>query len=124
MEKKVIMVVDDTPSNLQYAMEVLADLYKVVPVKSGEAALIALNKVVPDLILLDIEMPDMDGFETLRKLKADKRCETVPVIFLTSQSDAGSVKAVLDLKPQGYILKTTPSEIILDKIEDFFRKSM
>lgn len=87
MKQKVIMVVDDTPSNLQQAMMVLEDTYKVVPVKSGIAALEALKKVTPDLILLDIEMPEMDGFETIVKIKEQSEFSKIPVIFLTSHAD-------------------------------------
>lgn len=116
MDKKIIMVVDDTPSNLQYAMQVLEELYKVVPVKSGEAALAAVNKIMPDLILLDIEMPEMDGFETLRKLKADSRVENIPVIFLTSHADKeneikGFYEGAVD-----FIMKPFVPEIMLARV--------
>lgn len=116
-DKKTIMVVDDTPSNLQYAMQVLSDTYKVVPVKSGEAALSALKKVTPDLILLDIEMPDMDGFETIRKIReSDDLCVNTPVIFLTSHSDKESEIRGFAEGAGDFIMKPFVPEIMLARI--------
>lgn len=116
MEKKVIMIVDDTPSNLQYAMQVLADLYKVVPVKSGEAAIAAFEKVIPDLILLDIEMPEMDGFETLRKIKEDEKLSKIPVIFLTSHADKDSEIKGFKEGAVDFIMKPFVPEIMLVRV--------
>lgn len=116
MEKKVIMVVDDTPSNLQYAMEVLEEKYKVVPVKSGGAAIAALSKISPDLILLDIDMPEMDGFETLKSIKSNDAYSKIPVIFLTSHTDKeneirGFKEGAID-----FIMKPFVPEIMLVRI--------
>lgn len=116
MEKKVIMVVDDTPSNLQYAMEVLEEKYKVVPVKSGSAAIAALSKISPDLILLDIDMPEMDGFETLTSIKSNEAYSKIPVIFLTSHTDKeneirGFKEGAID-----FIMKPFVPEIMLVRI--------
>lgn len=116
-EKKIIMVVDDTPSNLQHAMQVLSDTYKVVPVKSGEAALSALEKVTPDLILLDIEMPDMDGFETIKRIRQSNHiCENTPVIFLTSHSDKESEIRGFAAGAGDFIMKPFVPEIMLARI--------
>lgn len=116
MEKKVIMVVDDTPSNLQYAMEVLEEKYKVVPVKSGSAAIATLSKISPDLILLDIDMPEMDGFETLKSIKSNDAYSKIPVIFLTSHTDKeneirGFKEGAID-----FIMKPFVPEIMLVRI--------
>lgn len=115
-EKKVVMVVDDTPSNLQNAMQVLADTYKVVPVKSGSAAMATLEKIVPDLILLDIEMPEMDGFETLRCIKKDDRCKNTPVIFLTSHTDKENEIKGFNEGAADFIMKPFVPEIMLVRI--------
>lgn len=115
-EKKIIMVVDDTPSNLQYAMEVLSELYKVIPVKSGEAALNAIQKIVPDLILLDIEMPEMDGFETLAKLKGNARYAKIPVIFLTSHTDKENEIRGFNEGAVDFIMKPFVPEIMLVRV--------
>ena len=116
MEKKVIMVIDDTPSNLQYAMEVLSNIYKVVPVKSGSAALVALEKVLPDLILLDIEMPEMDGFETLKALKENEKSSKIPVIFLTSHADKENEIRGFNEGAVDFIMKPFVPEIMLVRI--------
>lgn len=116
MDMKTIMVVDDTPSNLQYAMQVLSEKYKVVPVKSGVAALTALDKVRPDLILLDIEMPDMDGYETIRKIKQKPDCENIPVIFLTSHADKESEIRGFKEGAGDFIMKPFVPEIMLARV--------
>ena len=115
-DKKTVMVVDDTPSNLQYAMEVLSDLYKVVPIKSGENALAALEKVVPDLILLDIEMPGMNGFETIKKIYEDNRFESIPVIFLTAHADKENEIEGFKLGAVDFIMKPFVPEIMRARI--------
>ncbi|MDO4189136.1 MAG: response regulator [Lachnospiraceae bacterium] len=116
MQQKIVMVVDDTPSNLQQAMEVLQDKYKVMPVKSGVAALAALDKFVPDLILLDIEMPEMDGFETLRNIKSREELEKVPVIFLTSHADKENEIKGFNCGAVDFIMKPFVPEIMLVRI--------
>lgn len=116
MTKKVIMVVDDTPSNLQYAMQVLEAKYKVVPVKSGAAALTAIEKVVPDLILLDIEMPDMNGFEVLQKIRENSKFDAIPVIFLTSHADTENELRGFKEGAVDFIMKPFVPEIMLARV--------
>lgn len=81
---KTILVVDDDKMNLNNAMKILSSAYKVVPMPSGKMALNYLGKNIPDLILLDIMMPDMDGFEVMRQIRAKKEWADIPVIFLTA----------------------------------------
>ena len=95
---KKILVVDDNTINLKLADKILKENpdYKPVMVPSGARALQFLSKNVPDMILLDIMMPDMDGFETLTKIRADERLKEVPVLFLTADTEpetADEVKA-------------------------------
>src|SRR5687767_825301 len=79
-----ILVVDDTPANLQVLAGMLKDRgYKVRPVPSGKLALLAAQSDPPDLILLDINMPEMDGYEVCQQLKADDRLRAIPVIFIS-----------------------------------------
>jgi len=114
--KRVIMVVDDTPSNLQYAMEVLQDDYKVVPLKSGEACLNTLSKLRPDLILLDIEMPEMDGFTVISKIKEQKEYAQIPVIFLTSHADHENEVKGFKAGAVDFIMKPFVPEIMMVRI--------
>lgn len=85
---KSILIIDDNKVNLATARMVLRDEYKIIPVTSGVQALIYLEKNDCDIILLDINMPEMDGFETLKKIRAMQHCQNIPVIFLTADSDA------------------------------------
>ena len=90
-----ILVVDDTPANLRLLAGILnSQGYKVRPVPSGELALSAATGMPPDLILLDIMMPEMNGYQVCEKIKADERTRNIPVIFISAIND------VLDrLKP-------------------------
>jgi len=115
-EQKVIMVVDDTPSNLQYAIQVLGDRYKVVPVKSGEAALAAMERILPDLILLDIEMPQMDGYETMNRIRSVERTASIPVIFLTAHSDMDNELKGFQLGAVDFIIKPFVPQIMLARV--------
>lgn len=81
---KTILVVDDDKMNLNNAMKILSPAYKVIPMLSGKTALKYLTKNIPDLILLDILMPDMDGFEVMREIRGKQEWTDIPVIFLTA----------------------------------------
>src|SRR3954454_19224448 len=86
--KKTVMLVDDAPANIQVAREILKDTYKTRVATSGAKSL-ELVKVDPrpDLILLDVKMPEMDGYEVCRRLKADPSVRDIPVIFLTAMTE-------------------------------------
>ena len=84
---KTILVVDDDRMNLAAARKVLGDIYKVIPVMRGEEAITYLKENPCAMILLDINMPGMDGFQVLEKIRSIKRCESTPVIFLTADND-------------------------------------
>lgn len=115
-DMKTVMVVDDTPSNLQYAMEVLADLYKVVPIKSGEACLAAMEKVTPDLILLDIEMPGLNGFDTLKMVRAKEEYSSIPVIFLTAHADKENEIKGFEAGAVDFIMKPFVPEVMRARV--------
>jgi CheY-like chemotaxis protein len=83
-----ILLVDDQPANLQVLLQTLGNVgCKLLVAKSGEAALTIAQKARPDLILLDIMMPGIDGFEACRRLKANPDTEKIPIIFLSSLDD-------------------------------------
>ena len=87
-ENQTILVVDDTPENLQLIHGLLKNDYRIKVASRGEVALkIASTLPLPDLILLDIMMPEMDGYEVCRRLKADSMTAEIPVIFLTAKSE-------------------------------------
>lgn len=116
--KQVILVVDDTPDNLMLMNELLKDLYKVKLANGGERALrIASSDSPPDLILLDIMMPETDGYEVCIRLKADPRTRDIPVIFLTARSDVEDEKKGLDLGAVDYITKPISPSIVLARVK-------
>ncbi len=82
-----ILVVDDQPINLTLAKGFLSDEYSIIPVTSGEQALKYLETKVPDLILLDIMMPEIDGIETMKKIKENPSLDAVPIIMLSAEYD-------------------------------------
>ena len=83
----IILIVDDNAANLESAQKFLGKEYRIAAAKSGAAAFKYLEHNIPDLILLDIIMPEMDGFSVIEKLKADPRLAQIPVIFLTADND-------------------------------------
>ena len=103
--EKTIFVVDDNDTNLAKAKQSLEGDYRVFPLPSAVKLLSLLEKIIPDLILLDIEMPEMNGFEAIQKLKADTRFADIPVIFLTANIDEKSELAGFDMGAADYISK-------------------
>ncbi|PHV12420.1 response regulator [Chitinimonas sp. BJB300] len=116
-EKRILLVVDDTPDNLALMSGMLRNEYKVKLAPNGERALqIAIGEGQPELILLDIMMPDMDGYEVLRQLKRDARTCDIPVIFLTAMSAAEDEKIGLDLGAVDYITKPVNPAIVQARV--------
>src|SRR5512138_3614365 len=83
-----ILVVDDTPASLRLLTELLTkEGYRIRPASDGALALKSVAAKTPDLILLDVSMPDMDGYEVCRRLKADEKSSRIPVIFISASGD-------------------------------------
>ena len=120
--RKHILVVDDEPMMLRSIKAWLCEEYEITLVNSGRNALTYLEKHTVDLILLDYEMPLMSGSELLGHLRADSRLRQFPVIFLTAKDDKDSVMNVMSLKPDGYLLKSRPSNEITATVHEFFDK--
>ncbi len=120
--KKKILVVDDS-STIRMGMDrLLAKDYDVSEVNSGVAAIRAITLNKPDLILLDYEMPVCDGIQVLEMLHSENEFSDIPVIFLTARGDQESVKKVLSLKADGYLLKYLQPMEIKKRIDDFFNR--
>ncbi|MEH6460843.1 response regulator [Chitinimonas sp. JJ19] len=118
-EKHTVLVVDDTPDNLSLMSGLLRAAYKVKLAPNGERALqIAAGEGKPDLILLDIMMPEMDGYEVLRRLQADGATRDIPVIFLTAMSASEDEKIGLDLGAVDYITKPINPAIVLARVHN------
>lgn len=117
-ERATILVVDDTPDNLAVLSSLLKDDYRVKVASNGEKALkIAAGDNPPDLILLDIMMPGLDGYEVCRRLKADPRTHYIPVIFLTAKSEIDAEKMGLELGAVDYITKPISPPIVLARVK-------
>jgi response regulator RpfG family c-di-GMP phosphodiesterase len=117
--KATILVVDDTPDNLDLMSNLLKEDYKVKIANSGEAALKFLaSGLPPDLILLDIMMPGMDGYEVCRRLKRDSRTKNIPVIFLTAKTDVEDEKKGLELGAIDYITKPISPPIVMARVKN------
>ena len=114
--QSTIFVVDDNDTNLLMVKEALQDQYRVITLASAEKMFTVLDKIVPDLILMDIEMPDMDGFEALRRLKTS-RFENIPVIFLTSLNDSALEIRGFTLGAVDFITKPFTAPILINRIK-------
>ena len=117
-KRQTILVVDDVPDDILIIEEMLKKDYQVKAVTSGEAALkIARSDNPPDLILLDIIMPEMDGFEVCRKLREDAEGAMIPVIFLTAKVMTADEKMGFELGAVDYIRKPVDPEIVKTRIK-------
>lgn len=120
--KKKVLVVDDSGAMLRNVKGWLEDRYQVILANSGAMAIkyLALNR--PDLVLLDYEMPVINGKQVLEMIRTETEFSDIPVIFLTSKNDRESITQVMGLKPEGYLLKTMKPEDIVRTIDEFFEK--
>ncbi len=119
-EKKddLVLIVDDTKENLQVLGNILREnKYKIVLANNGSEALAIVAKRLPDLILLDIMMPDMDGFEVCSRLKADERTMHIPVIFLTAKTETEDIVRGFKLGGIDYITKPFKHEELLIRVK-------
>ena len=116
-EKQTILAVDDTPENLQLIHGLLKDDYRLKIANRGEAALkIAATLPVPDLILLDIMMPEMDGYEVCKRLKADHITADIPVIFLTAKVEIEDEEKGFEVGAVDYITKPISPPILKARV--------
>jgi putative two-component system response regulator len=115
--KKKIVLVDDNPVNLKLAGNTLMERYNVFTVPGAEKLFQLLEQTVPDLILLDVVMPGISGYEAIVTLKANPRTADIPVIFLTSQTDTVSELEGFSLGAVDYISKPFSPQLLLKRVE-------
>ncbi len=116
--KPIILVVDDTPENIDVLKGVLNADYAIRPARNGQIALKAANVFpLPDLVLLDIMMPDMDGYEVCRRLKADAVTRDIPIIFVTAKSEIEDEIEGLQLGAVDYITKPFRIPVVLARVQ-------
>lgn len=113
---KNIMIIDDDKMNLATARKVLSDTYKVIPVLRGSQALTYLENGDCDMILLDINMPEMDGFEVLKKIRQMDHCKDTPVIFLTADNDSETETRCFQEGAIDFIAKPFVPEVMRSRI--------
>ena len=116
---KTIFVVDDNDTNILTAKMALDGTYKVFAIQSAARMFKLAEKIIPDLILLDIEMPEMDGFEVIEILKSDERLKTIPVVFLTAKNDAATEIRGFEMGAIDFINKPFIPEVLLNRIRTY-----
>ena len=115
---KTILAVDDTPSNINVVKGVLSPTYSIMAANNGRLALKILEVHQPDLVLLDIMMPDMDGYEVCEKIKSNPKTRDSPVIFLTAKSDPHDEAKGLSIGAVDYITKPISPAILTARVKN------
>jgi putative two-component system response regulator len=119
-ERKKIVAVDDNVENLTALKNTLKNAYDTYPCPCAQKMFNLMEHVQPDLILLDVEMPEMNGYEAAQKLKSSDKYKTIPIIFLTSMEDEESKKKGLSLGAVDFISKPIVAPALLQRLETLF----
>jgi len=118
-QKATVLVVDDEPFNVDVLQQELDDLgYQTIIASNGQEALDKIKSQQPDLILLDLMMPVLDGFEVLKEIKADDSLRDIPVIIVSAEHDSKSVVKGIKQGADDYITKPIDSEHLKNKLKD------
>jgi putative two-component system response regulator len=120
---KTIFVIDDSEVNLTKVKQALEGSYRILTFISAVRMFSVIKKVTPDLILLDIEMPEMDGFQTLHELKKNEKTAPIPIIFLTASSDEETEAKCLEMGAVDFIMKPFSAPIMLNRIANHIHVS-
>ena len=114
----LILIVDDSPTNIEMLFDALSELYEIAAVKSGEAALKFIAETPPDLILLDVNMPGIDGYEVCRRVNADESTRHIPIIFITSLSSLDEEIKGLKLGAADFITKPFNIDVVKVRVNN------
>lgn len=116
-QNKTILIIDDSSTNNLLFQSILEENgFDVIVSTTGKAGLAAMQKNKADLVLLDVMMPGLDGFDVLKKIKEDEKNQSVPVLMLTAKKDSESMKKALDLGATDYLIKPVGIKEIVEKI--------
>mgnify|MGYP001547058585 CR=1 FL=1 len=115
--KNRLLIVDDEPTNIHILSNILSDDYEIRAANNGERALAAALSQSPDLILLDMIMPDLDGLEVCKRLKKNEATKDIPVIFVTSMSDPANEELGLQAGAVDYISKPVSPPIVKARVK-------
>lgn len=121
MDKKLILLVDDEAINIELLVDILEEEYNIKIATSGEVALKVAFKFRPDLIILDVNMPKMTGYEVLEVLKSDVETKNIPVMFLTARSEEESIEKGLNLGAIDFITKPFNLNELLLKVNNYLQ---
>ena len=121
--RDTVIIVDDDITNLTVARNNLAGTYNVATVPSGAKLFLILEKITPALILLDIEMPEMNGYEVLKILKSKEKTANIPVVFLTGTITPERETQCLNLGAVDCIIKPFSQELLIDRIDLHIRSA-
>ncbi|MEA1919500.1 MAG: response regulator [Campylobacterota bacterium] len=119
MANKKILIVDDVKSNIDILMQFLKKSYDLIPALSGEKALKIVQKIDVDAVLLDIMMPEMDGYEVCKALKSLDRTKEIPVVFITAKADEKSIQEAHKVGGVDFISKPFEEKEILNIISKY-----
>jgi CheY-like chemotaxis protein len=120
--KKRIVVADDEPFILSALQDTLSDSYSVTTASNGAEAIKVAQKVLPDLIILDVMMPEMDGLEACKNLKRDKTTSSIPVILLTAKGQITDIEKGFKSGADAYVVKPFSPARLIEKVEEIFEK--
>lgn len=121
---KRILLVDDVATNLKCAEEILKDQYEIVTARSGEQALEILKDDIPDMVMLDINMPGMSGFEVFARMKMTAELSSIPVVFLTAETEKEIEEQGRKMGADDFIHKPYDPEEVSSRVERVFQKSV
>lgn len=121
-QKRKVMVVDDDAGTLRNIKSMLDDMYDVCIANSGKKALNTISIETPEVILLDYEMPLMNGPETMMAIRQRPEYRDIPIVFLTGVNDRAQITAALALRPDGYLLKPVNREKLFSTIMEILNK--
>lgn len=117
---KMILVIEDDELNRELITQQLEDDYEIVTANDGAAGLAMAEKLHPDLILMDLSLPIVDGWETTRRLKSSKRTKSIPIIALTAHAMEGDEETALEAGCDDYISKPVDEDVLFEKLHKFF----
>ena len=125
MIKKKVLIVDDIASNIHMLSLMLKENYSIVAAKTGEKAIeLATKNPMPDIILLDLLMPGLDGYEVCRILKENQQTKNIPIIFVSSLNDIHEQEKALSIGGSDYLVKPVTKDILLNKLETQIKLSL
>jgi len=119
-QKAKVLIVDDEPLNVDYLEQALEDAnYQIITATNGEEALNKIQSEQPDLVLLDLAMPIMDGFAVLEQVKADQVLRDIPVIIISAEHDSKSVVKGIKQGAEDYLTKPVNADLLVKKVKEY-----